>query len=748
MLRFKFPKIFISLPAILVLIIIIASLLRFVGTVPGYPPIHTDEGISHSQGIAMILEKNLDPKKGYGLPYNYPILVPLVNAIFYLLIFIPVYSLGFLLFHFDDVVRILQSNNVAALAGIFDQNILGPNRINVVYWGRLVTALVGVGVVMMSYLVSKQLFRLKAVGLLSAFLVATNYRQVLNSHFGLPDIYNAFTLLMALLLINRLWIKQSRVNYFLAGISIAVFFSTKFQLFALPPLLIVLIMISLKVKKWLKRLKYFFSMNMCLMVGVIIITTLLLNFFHILHWNQTFEQVKDSALKYRYGKSSLDLYSLWYLYHVGVGPIMSFTITAGILLGLKSAFRQTILLLSVIVPFLWLMVYYTGGGFYTRNFVTITPVLLVFAAFGLWRVLENIKKNRPIVSLTLGIIILSAISYEALSNSIFVPLEYIKPWNFKETQKWVGQNIPPGSLVVANPVTSFFGKKVNVISANKPDDYFLKEMQEKNAQYAVINLDHISGEFLWWMTQDFATSRKLGWFPVALLSNTPLAKMTIELKNYIIFEALNPWQAPDNNFLVVKIPPLLTFENGGLIYEENFNNENSWVVINDNFGSLSNFSWDSKMGYKKNGSLKIAAGSGGVYSQRFVSPKIAISADKVYQINGMMNLVKVSEANDRDGFLEADFLSKKGDLIRVALSSRVDIYNQWINKEVVVKSPPDAEFLQLVFQRGRFDSGDLWIDDVQVWESVKAPVADKGNIFIKSRYNPAEHLFLNSNGGM
>jgi len=155
---------------IFALIIILAALLRFIGTNPGYPPTHTDEGITHSQGIAMILERTLDPKHGYGVPYNYPIIVPLVNAFFYLFFFIPVYLVGYLILHFGELSLFLKNSGL--WAGIFDQNILGPGRINVVFWGRYVTAFFGVGVVVISYFLGKRLFKSAAIGLLASFFVA------------------------------------------------------------------------------------------------------------------------------------------------------------------------------------------------------------------------------------------------------------------------------------------------------------------------------------------------------------------------------------------------------------------------------------------------------------------------------------------------------------------------------------------------------------------------------------------------
>ena len=734
---------------LLVLIIILASLLLFMGTIPGYPPIHTDEGISHSQGIAMILEKTLDPKYGYGVPYNYPIMVPLINAFFYLFIFIPLYVLGYLLLHIGEIGSLLSVVSSGQAGGIFEHNILGPNKINVVFWGRIVTAFFGIGVVFLVYFLGKKLFISKGLGLLAAFFTAINYRQVLNSHFGLPDIYNAFFLLLALYFVVWLWEKQTWPKLILAGFTSAVFFSTKFQFFALPPLAVVLIYLALEKRGWKKRTLFFINKKIFLMLGILVSTALILNIFHIFHWQQTLEQVGYSALKYRYGKSSLDFYALLYLYHIGIGPALSFMVMAGIVLGLIFRFKQMLLLLSVIVPFLWMFVYYTGGGFYTRNFVTIIPLLLITSAFGFWWLMKYLKKKfNPLMILT-TFSLLALIVYQSLNQSVVVAWEYSQDWNYKIIQSKLGTLLSVNSIVFTDPTMVLPQKKINIIKAESVKDYLLKEMQDKGIEWVVLNTEWLNIHFLWWMSQDWTTSRKLGWKPDRLFFNTPLSKMIWELKSYVVFEALNPASAPDNNYLVIKIPPKHKFVGGKLVYEEDFSSEDKWKVTSDGFGAVDNFSWDKDLGYSKNGSLKISQSSGPIYSQRFISPKIAVVEGYFYKINALMRSSTKLNFADRDAFLGADFLSEKEEIIKTSLSARIGESEDWLNREVVTQAPEGAKYLQLYFQTGAFTSI-FWLDDIKVWQSDNTSPQDKktASPYIKSKFNPKEHLFLNSNGGM
>ena len=698
---------------IFALIIILAALLRFIGTNPGYPPTHTDEGITHSQGIAMILERTLDPKHGYGVPYNYPIIVPLVNAFFYLFFFIPVYLVGYLILHFGELSLFLKNSGL--WAGIFDQNILGPGRINVVFWGRYVTAFFGVGVVVISYFLGKRLFKSAAIGLLASFFVAINYRQVLNSHIGLPDIYNAFFLLVALYQIVRLWEKQTLMRFLWAGFFIAVFFSTKFQFFALPPLGLVLIFIAFKEKKWKKRLAFFFHTHILLLLSVTVITAAVLSIFHIIHWRETLEQVGYSALKYRYGRMELDFYPLSYLYHVGVGPLMSLMVIGGVILGLIFRFCRMLFLLSVIIPFFWMFAYFTGGGFYTRNFVTIIPLLLICSSFGIYQLWKFIRQFSPFLSLILISSVLALISYESLKNSLVVPIEYSKPWNYKLLQNWLGKNLPSGASVIIFPSTSLPARNLNVIEIKYPGDYFLAEMQNEGIEWAVFNLEWAGNFYYWWMSQDINTSLKFWNKPVGLLSNTSSAKSLWELKDFIAFEILNPKQAPDSNFFVVKIPPKISLKFSKIIYQENFDMP-AWFSINDGFGSLENFTWDKNVGSHKGGSLKIVKSGQGVYSQRFVSPKIPVLEGSAYKISSMMRSGMELSFDKREGFIGANFLSFQNEVIKTSLSERIWGKDSWMPREIVTVAPRGAKYLELFFQTGTFNSN-IWLDDVKVWES-------------------------------
>ncbi|MDO8503238.1 MAG: phospholipid carrier-dependent glycosyltransferase [bacterium] len=726
---------------VLGLILILAALLRFIGTYPGYPPIHTDEGITHSQGIAMILERSLVPKQGYGQPFAYPIVVPFINAIFYLVLFIPVSTVFNIFIHIQDILLALnQSSFAEQLSLVFNVYVLGANKINVVFWGRYITALFGIGVVFLSYLLSERLLKSKRIGLLSALFVAINFRQVLNSHIGIPDIYNAFFLLISLLAILRLWDKQTLERYLLAGVGIAIYFSTKFQLFTIPSLVLVLLFVSLKKKTWSGRLRFFVGREILLMALLTISIALILNIFHILHWDETAKQVGQSVGKYRYGQNELDLYPLSYLYHIGIGPLMSWVIGSGILLGLVFNPRPTLFLLATAVPFFAFFVYMTGGGFYTRNFVTITPVLLILAAYGFEKLFVLSRKRFFLAGVIAGIFLVF-LSWESLRNSIIVPLEYTKEWNYKLTQEWIGKTIPDGARVAVNPNVPVPVRDVKLIKIDSPTGYFLAELQDLGAEWVVVNLDYVNNVTYWWMVQGKFWNK-----PDVLLLNTPVGKMVQELRGYVVYEALNPWQAPDTNFLVVKIPEKISFPGGKTIYRNGFDSMGNWTVSNDKFGDTSNFYWDPDNGYKSPGSLKIKSLGTPVYSTRFTSGLIPIEGEKLYRIRAFMRASKMIEWENREGFLGVDIFDGGGSLVTTVLSSRLFGQDGWVTKEIMVQVPKEGATLQLFFQTEGNNTSSFWLDDVEVWESSER-CCSKDAPYMKSKLKLEDHLFLNSNAG-
>lgn len=529
------------------IILTFAAILRFVGINPGYPPYHSDDGISYSAASEMIVNGNFDP-----LRYDYPIMTPLTNYFAYQSFFIPIEWSKFLIRNIANypVGYLELPKEKDKLHDFFYRVTLGDRWINALFWGRYVTATVGVLVVIMTFLTTRRLYSTKA-GLLSAFFVAINYRHVLNSHLGLPDIYNSFYLLLSFWFTLNVFDKPTNNNYFWSAVFAGLSFSTKYQFFAFTPLFLAHLINAFKQKNNNLRIKFLFK-PMAIMIPVIIaVLFVVLNPYHLLKLDETKVWLSSVSGKYRTGRMEFDFFPYSYLYHFGLGKVISVLSLIGIFISFYYKKLNTVFILSVILPFLFITTVYTGGGFYTRNFVTIIPFLIIPAGV----LLSKLFNSKFIISKLAFLLLFFLISKESLTNSLAILEEHTKPWNYKILSAWVNKNIPEKSIVAAHASVPLPDTVKEVIPYNfVSDDFSMREFREKGADWIVSSLDWSTTDFYDWMTQDLKTSLAYWNKPVEILENRYSAMAVRELSDYTVYSVLKKWQAPESNFIVSKIP--------------------------------------------------------------------------------------------------------------------------------------------------------------------------------------------------
>lgn len=545
-----------------------ATAFRFWGITQGYPPYHSDEGMSYSQGIAIIQEKTLDAH-GYTLHYAYPGLIPLLNAVAFKILFIPLAWIGYYLSNagnFIDGVITFPLADVDRIR-IYVNDIVGIREVNVLIWGRILSAFFGVMCVYLTYLLAKRLYN-ERTGIIAAVLVAVNYRHVLNSHFALPDIYNAFFLLVSLVLSLRLVTNPSKKTYLFAGLGVGLFLSTKFHIYSILPFIICHIYAQ-KAKIWeLKKIVLVKELYIAGIAGLL--TLVVLNPWHAIHFEEFIYQLSDVSIKYRTGKNSLDLYLYSYLYHWGVGTLTSLLVLGGIIASYFANKKSFIILLSVIIPFFYVVTFYTGGGFYTRNAVTIIPFILLIAAVGL-----NYLFNRRNILIKLIAVLLLVISvYENVTRDIVVASEYSKPWNITLTRQWIIDNLEDGSIIAAHSSVPLDNESLVRQPYTQGEDFSIQEFLLTGADYAIVNLDWATTDFYWWMAQDLRGSLTYWNKPISELEQTYSALVLRELQDYAIYSQVNDALAPDSDFVVAKIPDTsYTIEEN--VFEFNFDESSS-----------------------------------------------------------------------------------------------------------------------------------------------------------------------------
>lgn len=715
---------FVSANKVLFLILLLASVLRLVGVYPGFHPYHSDEGMSYSSAIEMIRNTNLDPTR-----YDYPSLVPLINMLIYVLILIPLFILKNSLVSPEDLPT--KGRNLVEL---FQQVAIANQQTVVLFWGRFITALFGIGVVILVYLVAKKFFDDKRIALTASFLTAVNFRQVLNSHLGLPDIYNAFFLLVSFLSLAYLLKNPIRKNYIFAAIAVALYFSVKFQVFILPAFILTHLYIlfnKIKKRKIGKLIFNSFNLNFAIALLIIPVIVLLISPYHLLHWDKFVGVNAYTALKYQIGVKVFNFYPLYYLYNIGIGQFISIAAVIGIFVSLIQYKFKSLMLLSVILPFFFIFVYYTGGGYYVRNFVTITPLLMIFAAIFVVRFWDyfgkKIKLHKSLVVIFLLATVVS-MSFNQLKNSIISSYNFSKPWGFAQAHDWAEVNIPDSSKIVSHPWDKYpRDKNLEVIPFEQSEIFGLPEMIDAGADFGFLNTDWLTLSSYWWMNMKLPKFVQFGGKPNAILANTYSAVSSMELSRYAVAKFVRPWQAPDMNFLIVKIPRFPTIGDNEKKLKEYFAFDNSdqfnaWHVIMGP-GDTRKINFDSDIGKSKPGSLNIGAGVPRFPITMVTSPAIPVEGGKAFNISGWIKIAEEIDKKSRDGFLRVDFYKEepKVDLnnqsLQSSVSSRVFGKPGWYEKEMLVFAPEEANFMTVSMQLDNYNQ--FWIDDIRVYEVTK-----------------------------
>ncbi len=689
-------------------ILLIAALLRLIGTNPGYNQFHSDEGITYSAATSMIKNGNLDP-----LRYDYPALVPEINYLFFRGIFIPITWTRYFIQNLNQIMDGTVHLPIAPLEAkrIFQVFILGERERNALFWGRYVTAIFSIGDVFLTYLLTKKMFS-KKVALIAALLLTFNFKHVINSHIGLPDIYNAFFILLTLIFSFNLYKKPTLRNYLLTGIAAGLSFSIKYQFFTFFPFFLSHFYISFENRKInIKKLlnPSFFAALFC-----IPLVFLILNPYFFLYFDDAVKIVTGVSEKYGMGTKAINLYPLSYLFHTDYGPLEFLLMAIGVLLMLKNDFKKGSFLLAFLAPFAFMFLYYSRGGFYVRNFINVTPLMVIFAAYLLVFISNKIDHLtiKP-VSIAILIVILASTIYVPAVNAITNSYSYTQPWSYDVLRDWETKNLPGDLKVAAHPFDPMAAPgKIKRTEFELAGSYSLAEHQEDGAEYALVNLNWASNAFYFWMNFGPSDAKYYWNKPTAMMRNTFHGVATEEMFRYQIFSVTKPWQAPDANLIFLKLPvwPKVDFIN---IKSFNFNSGlEGWV--NRGTDNTSDFVLD-------NGSIRFEAKGNKFPDLRISSDKIPVKPGYLYKVTGLIKTEKLLEGRQRDGFIRLDYYSDNPDLDSVGISSSVSarVYGStdWVRKEVVDRAPDKAKYLVVSFSVYDRSKTKIWLKDVNIYES-------------------------------
>lgn len=755
---------------VLLVIILLGLILRFVIVYPGYYS-HGDELMS-GQAVHMITHRTLSMQIQW---LGYPPLVGWIMMVAFAGVFIPAAWFLMLIRHSSDiwifllpafagllgavfllrklghwnsrktvVVFLLFLWIILVISGIiaisqtnlFHRDILGRDWINARYWGRYVTAAFGVGVIYLTYKVVYDFLRRQGVALLAAFLVAVNYRLILSSHIGLIDMYNVFFLLAVFLVIGALLEKPTLKRYLITGILVSLSFLTKYQTYALFPSFLAHLMVVWNYSK--KNSKRFWAEFLgpkavaggLVSLGIVLIAHI--NYFQ--SWEKVLQIQKYEALKYAFGTSLINIFPASYMYHVGVGALLSWFAIFGVVIGLlkKDLRLATFLLLSAFPINMYFYMYYTRGGFFTRNIIVLIPILLIFSAFFVGYIFNLLfKRKRLFIKLSgisfLIVALFFGLKDHVINDKILVKVYSQKP-TFLEAREWTEKNIK-GDVVLAtykhNPSSK--DKQVRVKSLPYLREVFsYEELKQEGYDYAILDMIDVQGALMWWMEQSPENGIKFWDKPNDLLSQNYIALALREvLWSHTIKAFLSPWQASGPNYVVVRIDEDKDQE--FLPIAKHTFKDNKWTplyYLDKDKGDLT----VNKEGRDGNEALVVESRGSFPGSVRWQSPYFEVRSGYGYKLVGWIKNASELAKESRDGFLRLDFYSKEVPVSITArpivsfVSERIYGKSEWYQVEIYGVAPEDARFAAIGFQGDAPQVG-FYLDSVEVMETIERPPA-------------------------
>jgi hypothetical protein len=450
-------------------------------------------------------------------------------------------------------------------------------------------------------------------------------------------------------------------------------------------------------------------------VLMVILVPIFLNPFHILHWQMTYQQLKDVSAKYSFGKNQLNLYPYSYLFNIGIGQFLSIFAVLGQLLLLKKEFKLGFWFFAPTAVIFYVFTYYSNGGFYTRNFISITPVLLIFSAYFLYHFflyLETKVNYLIFLVITLGILLISLAG--SARDSIINSYYYSLAWGY-DTMLKKNELILPDKIIIAshpfNPISKV--KSYKRIDFETATSYSFAEFKEQGAQYAYVNMDIAGNQFYGWMAQSFSSNAPHWNKPVNIFNNTFWGLSINEMMQYTIVDTYKPWQASDASLFITKIPDLEKGMQFQTILQYRFDqNLESWYVQNPEDSDQLTYLHDANQGNSHQGSIKSNIGTSLNGVKRISSPLFKIKPGHSYRISGYLKSDQNIPMDQRNGFLRADFYPG----ISGGVSARY-FGKRWKKYSFDVLAPNNSQTMQISFQIADSSAHPFWVDDISVEES-------------------------------
>lgn len=721
-------------------IFVLGFALRIVGTNPGYLN-HPDEPKIADAALDITFKLNFEP-----VAFYYGSLLPVVYALINFVFVLPIYILLYLPLNF--IISLLQGNPGivnCVLQNGFSTCALSESKDFFSYLTRYETAFLSSVSIVLIYFLCKKLFNKpgstfgKTVGLFTAFFTAINYRHVLSSHFSLADAPLIVFIIISVLLSFKIIEKSSTKNYLLAGIGLGLVLSVKYFIYTIPTLFLCHIMASLNN---INKLQTLLNSKLLLSILIAILTFSIINPYVYLDYknakeqfdlNSMFYKTKDISLYSFINFAKIPLFSIYYLFKYGLGEIMSIATFIGFIISLIKYTKPTLILSSIIFPFLYIFLVISGTTF-VRNYSAIIPLLLIFPAI----LLSQLLKPRSKISLIITFILVLTISFTSFKSSLLLSYSLSQPKNQDLFLDWVVDNIPNDAVLAHSidvPVPSY--KPDTVISwTHWPTSYMsLDELKSKNIEWVAISSEATTfiSEQLWTGKRDIIKRSFLNkGFLDEYLKNTYPSLLIHELGDYRVKEFFKSYQqSPDSSIFISKIPSL-TIEEGTLIVNYDFDKETdlkSWSNSSIQGESLHKYLL-SDNGERKRMEItqkNLCPNLPIQYSTAFTkisSKSFNVHPSKWYILSAIGQREALSKYTAiRNGFVRLDFYTKDGLWLKSYVSGQLSEKGALENMTAFGMAPTSSAYAKASFQLDYCNEGEKYfLDSLKISEVKNQPV--------------------------
>lgn len=700
---------------------IFALWIRFLGVYPGYPPNHPDEPTVYGSVSRIILHGDFKP-----VLYSYGGLLSQLYAFCVALLFLPLSFFREIILNFS---ALLDRGLISFIDNFRHSQLI--SGYNFLYWSRYLTSILGAFTTIIIYKLGRNLFN-KWTGLLAAFFVAINYRLVLSSVFALADTPAAFFASLSVLLSLNLIKDRSTKSYLLAGLGLALALSVKFFVYVIPTFFLchalgILCNKNISfVKKISLTLLYrdlFLSLLVCFTVFLIINPYILFD-FHTFYTEYQYDSrrfgVTDpirQLLSYNYHKSILPLY---YLVKYSLGESLIIAIVIGFLYSLIRKFKSTLILSSVLAPFIVVFIFIAAPSS-PRYYSAIVPLLLLFPSF----LIIDVSRIIRVRSIRFLLIILAVmiVGYQSFKDSYLTSLYFSSEHNQVSSLRWMEDNLPSNSVVAVSAAFLPLNNGLVEIDINPVGPTHLMSMNElagNQVQWVVVSshfTSSVNSQF--WasssLVEETFFNDKLFW---EIIDNTHTSLVLKEVGTYRVKEFIKPfWQSPDRAIFIAKMPKFWKIKKDRLVLSYNFNEEEK-----------SKLAGEYSCGPKTS-----------VFSKTFPAEQ-----NKWYSLLGSIKRrATLSYKGQRNGFLRLDFYSEKNKIIKTYVSSLLNSSDAWQELAAAGISPASAKYGRISFQLDQcFLSEKYVIGNLEVFLSDDFSQIDKTEFPFYDKELPKNFLWL------